>query len=552
MLRLNWSDFKLKNENCTKSFEELCYHLFCRKYKLKEGVRADYNQIGLETYPVKDKNNNLIGFQSKFFENKLSDNSSVKQIIDSIKKTKKTYKNLNRIVLYTHKSFGGKNPRYKVKIEKIAKPVKIDWFVESNFKASLSHPSNFDLAQLYFGSTDDIGFIKNSIHSEILTFLQSSIYMDLPIKDKSNNSITNLKQEILKSKRKIFIITGNPGSGKSILMHKLLEYFGALDQKTERKMIDQLISQGGVPVLINLKNCNTDSLENILRGRQNDCNIRSTPLNFIYLFDGLDELSEQNADSVLSYISELKRKTNTQKIIISCRAGNFNKIKAKAYFNDIKELCIAELDFSHIEKYFFSKTDTLKISKLFSFKSSNPDIFKVIKDILMIDLLWETIDRLDEKSIITDLIEMKINMLIDDPKHKKNIEGLNLFNPKKEEIISINQDISFEFQNNFQYRFPQKRLQEIILKKFPRLDYQSVNTIINYLADLFFDIDSSDKDSEQTYVYQHRRYQEFFFAQKLKLLYEENPLILRKLNILSNNDFFENLFLKYLRKTYGQ
>ena len=90
-------------------------------------------------------------------------------------------------------------------------------------------------------------------------------------------------------------------------------------------------------MLINLKNCATDSLENILRGRQNDSKVRGNTLGFMYLFDGLDELDQENADNVLSYITELSKNNNTKKIIISCRSGNLNKIKAKIYFKDISE-----------------------------------------------------------------------------------------------------------------------------------------------------------------------------------------------------------------------
>jgi len=551
MAKIDWNIFKFKNENFTKSFEDLCYHLFCRKFKMKEGIRTDYNQIGLETYPIKYKNKNLVGFQSKFFENKLSQRSSINQIISSIKKAKSSYKGLNRIIIYTHQSFGSKRPKYKVEIENAAKPIKIEWCMESNFKSILSQPSNIDLAQNYFGLSDEIGFIKNSINKDILTFLQSSLYIDLPMKDNSNN-IADIKSEIQKTPNFIILITGNPGSGKSILMHKLLEYFGALEQTSKRKMINQLTLQGAVPTLINLKNCVSDSLENILRGRQNDCKIRSNNLKFIYLFDGLDELSEQNAENVLSYIAELKQNNNTHKIIISCRTGNTNKLKAFAYFNDIKEYYIADLNKKHIDKYFNAKLKPAKLLKLAELKLTNKNLLQDIKDILLIDLFWDTIEQLNSKSTITDLLEKKINMLIDDPKHKKNIEELNLLNPKKEEILYINQELSFEFQKIYQYRFPLSRIQEIVLKKFPKLDYKSVNIIINYISDLFFDTDFSNVEKDQTFVYQHRRYQDFFFIQKLKILYEENPKILRELQIFSNYDLFENLFLKYLRWRYEQ
>lgn len=550
MQKMNWDHFKIKNENWTKAFEDLCYHLFCRKYRLKDGIRANYNQIGLETHPINDESGDLIGFQAKFFENKLSDSTSVKQINESINKAKKEYKDLKIIIIYTHQTFGSDDPEYKQKIEKKAKPIEIEWFLGSQLEIALSQPSNLDLAQLYFGLGDELGFIQNIADSEIHTFLQSSEYLELPLQDRSKKIIPDIETTILNLSNKIFLITGTPGSGKSYLVYKLFEQFGGLDKNDENKMLDHLTAQGAVPMLVNLKNCATDSLENILRGRQNDSKVRGNILGYMYLFDGLDELSEENADNVLSYISELGKNSNTKKIIISCRSGNHNKIKARIYFKDILEYKISDLEHTHIDIFFDAKSNTDKKKKLAIIKSKNLDLLNEIKDILLISLFWDTIDKLDETSTIVDLLDKKIELLLDDPKHRKNIELLNLLNPKKEEIITLNQEISFEFQKEYQFLFPQNDLQMFILNKFSRLDYKSANTILNYLADLFFENFYSDQSQTQTYIYQHRRYQEFFFAQKLKNEYEKNPEILRNLKVLSNHEFFENLFLKYLRKEY--
>lgn len=550
-IKIDWNQFKVKNENYRKSFENLCYHLFCRKFGITEGIRRNYNQVGLETDPIDDKKTNkCVGFQSKFFDNKLSDSNSKKQIIDSIKKAKKNYKNLDKIIIYTHLSFGSEDPKYKQEVEKEAGKIEIEWFIKSNFEILLNQPSNLDLTQLYFDIGDKLGFIKNSCISEILTFLQSSEYLELPFININKETVKDVKFEILSSDKIEFLITGHPGSGKTIFMHKLLQEFGGLNKKNGSEMIEVLQKNNAVPMLVNLKNCATDSLENILRGRQNDSKIRGKKLGFIYLFDGLDELSEEKADNVFSYIHELEQSNNTKRIIFSCRTGNLNKIKSKVYFSEIAEYQIDELDEKYITQYFNAKNNSDKNKKLKQLKKKNEALIKDIKDILLIKLLWDTVDELDKESIITDLLEKEIYLLLNDPEHRKNIEELNLVNPKEEEIIALNQDISFEFQKKFQFRFPQKDLQKLILKRYPRLDYKSVNIILNYLSNLFFENTYSNANQSQTFIYQHRRYQEFFFGQKLKYEYEENPRILRDLKVLSNRDFFENLFLKYLRKEY--
>lgn len=51
-IKIDWNQFKVKNENYRKSFEDLCYHLFCRKFCIKEGISVDYNNVGVETYPI--------------------------------------------------------------------------------------------------------------------------------------------------------------------------------------------------------------------------------------------------------------------------------------------------------------------------------------------------------------------------------------------------------------------------------------------------------------------------------------------------------------------
>ena len=53
-------------------------------------------------------------------------------------------------------------------------------------------------------------------------------------------------------------------------------------------MVNVLTSNNAVPVLINLKVCINDSLENIIRGRKNDSKVNSQELGLLP-FDGLDD-----------------------------------------------------------------------------------------------------------------------------------------------------------------------------------------------------------------------------------------------------------------------
>jgi len=548
MIKINWKKFEIKNEDYRKSFEELSYFLFCRKFKINSGIFGYKNQAGIETEPILN-NKKYIGFQAKWFDSKINK----KDINDSIKKAKDKNQKLNTIIFYINQKFSESSKSKKkesvleTEIKAFAKKNKIDieWVLPSHFEIILNQASNLDLAQLYFDSSDEFGFINFCVNPEIQTFLQSSEYIELPFVEYKTNESVDIPKEISKSKQKSFLITGHPGSGKSIYIHKLFQIFSGLNQNSLNNIQKILLKNNAIPMLINLKNCVSDTLENIIRNRQKDYNIRGKKLGFIYLLDGLDELSIERADNILSYLCELAKNDDTKKIIISCRSGNLNKIKARSYLANIIEYQICDLSKEHINNYFNGKNNDSKNNLLKKLSATNEKLLTDIKDILLINLLWDTIENIDKNSTIINLLDSKIKLLLKNIQYAKNIEELNLLDPKGDKIIELNKEISFEFQNKSQFQFSQEDIQEIILNKYPRIDYKAANEILKYIATLFF-VDSS------TFIYKHRRYQDFFFIQKLAEMYEENPKCLRKLSILSNRDFFENLFLPYLRSKYSK
>jgi len=554
--RINWNKFKQKNKDYRKAFEELAYFLFCRKFKRSEGIFRYENQTGIETEPIKE-NRKLIGFQATWFESKIDKDN----ITSKISKAKDKNPKLNRIIFYINQEFsessqkGKKDSKLKEEIESHAKELKveIEWVVPSNFEQILNQPSNLDLAQLYFDFSDEFGFIKSCSDPRILTFLQSSEYIDLPFINSKTEKFEDITKKVLKATQKDFLISGHPGSGKSISIHKLFQVFSGLDKKNLNDVKKVLYQNKAVPMLINLKNCTFETIENLIRDRQNDYKVRNGNMGFIYLLDGLDELSAEKADHVLSYLYELEKDDNTKKIILSCRSGNLNKVKLKTYFTDIAEYKIYDLTKDDIDKYFAGKNEANKKTLLVKLTGKNQKLLSETKDILLVKLLWDTIESLNENSTILDLLDKKIKLLINEPQYKKNIEELNLLNPKENKIIELNKEISFHFQKRFQFRLAQEDIQEIILAKYPRINYKAVNAILNYIATLFFDgysTHSPDEADNPTFVYQHRRYQDFFFIQHLAKVYGENPKVLREFNILSNRDFFENLFLNYVRNEY--
>lgn len=552
--QIDWAEFRRKHKNDTqKAFEDLCYFLFCREYKLTDGVFGYKNQTGIEKEPIFFKKK-WIGFQAKFFDNSIN----WADIKESIEKAKRKNVDLQIIRLYINLELSESSEKTRKKsknqedIEKFAeeKSVEIEWFSPSQFTIALNKPGNLDLAQLYFGLGDEFGFIKDSVDSEVQTFLQSPAHINLSIIDDNNKKITNLAGAILKAKNKIILISGHPGCGKTYLIHDLFRRFAGLDKSTIQAQRKTLQTNKALPMRIDLKLCVDESLESIIRGRQNDYTLRKNNIGFIYLFDGLDELKPEKTEYTLTYIANLLNASDTAKIILSCRSGNFNRLKARLYFPNINEYLISDLRIEDIDRYFSQRGDRAKIKKLNFLEKKNQQLIDDIQDVLLMQLLWETIKSLKEESTIFDLISQKINLLLNSPFHIKNLESLNLLDYKKESILGINRAIAFEFQKKFQFRFPKKDLQRVIMEQLPRCDYRSTNEIIAYLSSLFFGNVYATDQSEESFIYQHRRYQEFFFTQKLKEEYEKNPRILRQVNILTNREFLERLFFQYLRHRY--
>lgn len=553
MQDIDWNEFRRKNKNPQRAFEEMAYFLFARSTKQPDGIFAYQNQAGIETVPV-SYGGKHIGFQAKFFDTNQIDWAVIKK---GIANAKSKNPKLNEIRYYanaapTESSLPSvQKTKPQIDAEKLAKDlkVKLDWVSPSQLKALLNSPEHLDLAQLYFGLGDEFGFVKSAIVPEIQTLLVSGEYLPLPI-ERSGASVANPSRSILQSRQKSFLLLGHPGCGKTTYIHALFREFGGLNKQKESDMLSVLRRNNAVPMLVNLKNCTNESLESVIRERQNDSRVRGRTLQFIYLLDGLDELSEERADLVLSEIKDLELKDSTKKIIISCRSGNLNRLKVGVYLSQINEFCFSLLDHAFIQRYFEVKGDRKKIRALTKLSKSNSQLILDSRDILLVSLLWDTIESLHEKSTVADLMEKKIKLLLKDVRYKKNIDSLNLLDFKSDAIIELNKEISFEFQKKYQYRFSREELQEIFLRELPRIDYRSINEVLNYVATIFFEDSDPGTGPGSGYIYLHRRYQEFFFAQKLKEEYEKDPMILRHLDVLSGRDFFESFFLPYLRGKY--
>jgi hypothetical protein len=154
MIKPNWDIFKAKfSENRQENFEWLCYIIFCKEFDKPNGIFRYKNQSGIETNPI-NIGNEVIGFQSKFYEGSLSDHKD--DLISTIKKSNDNYPSITKIILYTNSEFGqgkGKNPpKAQTEAESVATSlgITIEWRTKSYFETSQVLQENPNIASYFF------------------------------------------------------------------------------------------------------------------------------------------------------------------------------------------------------------------------------------------------------------------------------------------------------------------------------------------------------------------------------------------------------------------
>jgi hypothetical protein len=536
MKEINWKSFEIKNPNTTSAFENLCYFLFCRRYKCSEGVKTDFNQVGLETEPVKDKNGKYCGFQSKFFEKKVG----YDQISNSISKALDHYDKLDHIIIYVNME-ARTSCESAVEIERKCeeKGVTIEWFLPKNFLIALNKPSNIDLAELYFGETDVNKILSNSKSIRMNTLIQSKEYMKLNLNSKNiQYTIDQMGEYVLNSDEKIFLLSGDAGSGKSVCMYRLFNNYSMCNTNSldeQKKAIEEL------DAVCRLFNLNNESLDSIKRTLNSD----SKDLKHIVLLDGLDEISSEKFTNTLLFIERLLENDSVKKIIVSSRTSSQNRFLLKSSTPSLHEFIIRDLEAEQVLAYFEKQNNDEKKNRLNKLIKNNDSFCECVSDVLTLSLLWRYIEKVDSENSIANLMEIFVYSILSDVHHKNYIEELNLPIPKIDAIISINKALSFYLHKNKKFHFVRNELQKIIGDVFPKCDYISIDRIVSYIVENFFDINTTD--NSYTFTYKHRRFSEYFYLLFVVDITKDDLCYLRRENIIINYDLFEKMYLPYLK-----
>ena len=272
---LEWINFEKKfGVESRIAFEELSYFLFCKQLNLTEGITKRVNQAYIEADPVKIENE-LIGFQAKYYDatTKLSDRAS--DLIESIKGAAKKYQGISRIFFYVNKELTDSThdntfiPDYQKRIEEYAGTynIEINWYTLSKIEYLLRKPECRYIHDYFFQLKSDVAenlidyynYVERRYNSpdkeEQLvgsgslcdTYIEA-YYVDPKDNSKRFSVIKELESWCVSSIGKICIIHGQPGHGKtSLCIHAVSGFYkDTLFQKYDYQAIgSQLTGNSG-------------------------------------------------------------------------------------------------------------------------------------------------------------------------------------------------------------------------------------------------------------------------------------------------------------------
>lgn len=229
MIKPNWHNFKAKfNDNPQKNFEWFCYLLFCQEFNKPKGIFRYKNQSGIETNPVV-KDDEVIGWQAKFYDTKLSDHKS--ELIEMVAKSNRDYPDLTQIIFYTNQEWGqGKkdnDSEIKKEVDQKAKAsgIAIEWRTAGFFESAYVICENEKLAKHFFApdkSVFDLLEEKQRHTENVLREIQIDINFNGQKIEIDRRELLDQLHETL-SKKQILVVSGVGGVGKTAVIKKLYE-----------------------------------------------------------------------------------------------------------------------------------------------------------------------------------------------------------------------------------------------------------------------------------------------------------------------------------------
>jgi hypothetical protein len=451
VIKPNWDNFKAKfNDNPQSNFEWFCYLLFCKEYNKYTGIPRYKNQTGIETDTI-NVGENVIGWQAKFYESTLS--SYKAEIIETLKKSKRCYKDITTIIFYTNQEWGQRrqkstetnmdnDPKSKKEIESIANDLDIGiiWKTASFFESPFVCIQNKYIAAHFFCLEDSIiDKINKYIIPRIDELNEQYKRSFTPIGGKfiSRNEVTSCISNIEIGKS--IIIHGKAGQGKSGCTQGIISYCESnkipylaikLDDRMPNGNIDKWSEELGLPLSI-------DKAINAISEDESG----------VIILDQLDALRWTQSHSrqaliicseIINRINDINEKRNKNiSIVFVCRTYDYendNNIRSLFNTKEDKEYSI------QWREVIVKNLDEVVVKNIVGFKYDNLSI--KMKQILSIPsnlYIWEHLDQssiYDDYSTANQLIQAWWNQLLEKC-IENQIDELEIENTKQEILDKI-------------------------------------------------------------------------------------------------------------------
>lgn len=500
IIKPNWDNFKAKfNDNPQSNFEWFCYLLFCKEYNQNTGISRYKNQTGIETDTIK-LGEKVIGWQAKFYESTLS--SYKAEIIETLEKSKRCYKDINTLIFYTNQEWGqsrkrkgteiniGNDPQSKKEIESRANELGIDiiWNTASFFESPFVCIENKDIAAHFF-------CLEDSLIDKINKFIIPRID---ELNEQYKRSFTPIGGKFIYRKELASCIS-NIESGKSIIIH------GKAGQGKSgcTQGIISYCEYNKIPYLAiklddRMPNANIDKWSEELRlalSIDKAINAISEDESGVIILDQLDALRWTQSHSrqalitcseIIERINDINKKRNKNiSIVFVCRTYDYeNDNNIRALFNT-KEDKECSIQWREVE---VKNLDEVVVKKIVGFKYDNLSV--KMKQILSIPsnlYIWEHLDQsrmYDDYSTANQLIQAWWNQLLEKC-IEKHIDELEIENAKQEILDKIDRQGMLYVSCKI-LRITRKSLMYLSSSGFVNLVNERVSFAHQSISDYFF------------------------------------------------------------------
>lgn len=318
MIKPNWEIFSANSANKENDFEWFSYLLFCREFNLPKGWFGFKNQSAIEKSPI-EINDEIIGFQAKFYSSQLSDHKN--DFLQMLEKAKRDYPRLTKILIYTNQLWGQAYSRKEKKqtepqalkdILSKAKELKIEvvWREASFFESEFVCIENDDLSRYFFSQKLMQGWQRFGDWSNTKAEVNAVYFVDEDVKLISPNHQRDIEinviegineiREKLKNFSSSIRLVGLSGVGKTRFVQALfderigknsLNYkdvwycdLGDSPLPLPEHFISELIAKNK-PYILVVDNCGQDTHSNLTN------KIQDTPISIITIeYDVKDDL----------------------------------------------------------------------------------------------------------------------------------------------------------------------------------------------------------------------------------------------------------------------